>query len=230
MPYQSWPYLWMVGPVLVGLTGLIVLTAGIDALARRRVFSAMGGIFGGGAVLALAVAILLLGLDVQTYHRLSFERSIATIDLRQTGDKAFDATVAEATAEQAPRTFALTGDEWRIEARVLKWKPWANVLGLDARYRLERLAGEFTDQGEEQTGPRSIHDLRSPNPTGTAAADQLWRLSSRLNETHLIDTLYGSATVMPMADGARYELSMTQTGLLARPVNEAATKAVGRWH
>ena len=29
------------------------------------------------------------------------------------------------------------GDEWLIGGRVQKWKPWANVLGLDATYTLD---------------------------------------------------------------------------------------------
>jgi hypothetical protein len=32
-----------------------------------------------------------------------------------------------------------------------------------------------------------------------------------------------------MADGARYEISITQSGLVARPLNEAAETAAARW-
>jgi len=44
------------------------------------------------------------------------------------------------------------------------------------------------------------------------------------------DALYGSATFMPMADGAAYEVSVSQAGLLARPLNDAARAAVDAWH
>ena len=37
-----------------------------------------------------------------------------------------------------------------------------------------------------------------------------------------VDAVYGSATYMPMADGARYQVSITQSGLIARPLNPAA--------
>jgi hypothetical protein len=33
-----------------------------------------------------------------------------------------------------------------------------------------------------------------------------------------------------MADGADYEVSISPTGLLARPLNAAARAAVGAWH
>jgi len=44
------------------------------------------------------------------------------------------------------------------------------------------------------------------------------------------DALYGSATYVPMADGAAYEVTVSQTGLVARPLNDAARLAVGGWH
>jgi hypothetical protein len=228
-----WPIWWLIVPGLIGLMGLIVVSAGIGALSRRRPFSAIGGIFSGTAFLALAAAILLLGLNIQTYSRLTWERPVATIDLHQTGERMFDATIAQAPPApdfgqprpaDPPRTFPLKGDEWRIEARVLKWKPWATVLGLNARYRLERLAGEFADTASEQAGPPSVIDLLQPEEAGG-----LWQLSNRLNKAHVLDTAYGSAALMPMTDGARYEVSLTQSGLLARPANDAAAKAVGGW-
>jgi hypothetical protein len=37
-----------------------------------------------------------------------------------------------------------------------------------------------------------------------------------------VDTRYGSATFLPMADGAVYEIKTTHGGLMARPLNERA--------
>jgi len=44
-----------------------------------------------------------------------------------------------------------------------------------------------------------------------------------------VDAHYGTATYLPMAHGAVFEVTMTRTGLIARPVNEAAREAVGDW-
>jgi hypothetical protein len=33
-----------------------------------------------------------------------------------------------------------------------------------------------------------------------------------------------------MADGALYEIKVSQSGLIARPLNQAARAAVGGWH
>jgi hypothetical protein len=44
-----------------------------------------------------------------------------------------------------------------------------------------------------------------------------------------VDAYYGTATYLPMADGARFEISLTRTALIARPLNEPARRAVGDW-
>jgi hypothetical protein len=233
------PYWWWILPALAGLLALGLFAAGVGALLRRHPYRALGGIFTGGLMLVASAALLLLGMDIQTFSRLTYERPVATIALHQTGDKQFDATLVRSvdysgqgmdtpaptgSVDVSPPTFPLKGDEWRVEARVLKWKPWANVLGLDARYRLERLSGEFADTAQEQTGPRSTYDLHP-----AVGDDRLTRLSARLHQAWLVDTVYGSAALMPMADGAQYSLAMTQAGLVARPTNEPAVQAVGGW-
>jgi hypothetical protein len=230
------PYWWWILPALTGLPALGLLAGGIGAIARHKPYRGLGEIFTGGALLALAAVIVLFGLDTQTYSRLTYERPVATLALHRTGDDQFDATVAEADmvapsfalgaayTPPASKTYPLKGDEWRIEARVLKWNSWANMLGLDARYRLERLSGEYTDTALEQNVRRSTYDLRPADDYGA-----LTRLCARLHRARLVDTVYGSAALMPMADGAQYSLAMTQTGLIARPANDQAAEAVGGW-
>jgi hypothetical protein len=44
-----------------------------------------------------------------------------------------------------------------------------------------------------------------------------------------IDAYYGSATYVPMADGARFEVSLSRDALIARPGNDKAVEAVGKW-
>ena len=230
------PYWWWILPALAGLLAVGLLAGGISAVARRKPYWALGELVTGGTLLALAAVILLLGLDIQTYSRLTYERPVATLALHRTGDNQFEATLAEADAVKpsfalgaaytppAPKTYPLSGDEWRVEARVLKWKSWATMLGLDARYRLERLSGEYADTALEQNGRRSAYDLRPANDAGAFT-----RISTRLHRARLVDTVYGSAALMPMADGAQYSLAMTQTGLIARPANDQAAQAVGNW-
>lgn len=217
---------WWIIPGVVGVIGLAIVLSGLGWMFRGRPFKGGRGVLGGGVFLGIAAIVGLLGLNVQTYHRLTYERQVATIEVRQKGPQLFDATVTEPPTEQDPQgvtnTFEIHGDEWRIEARVLKWKPWANVLGLDSQYRLDRFSGRYADTQQELTAERSAYDIR---PTRSSGLD-LWPIAREYSEyVPLVDTLYGSGAYMPMSDGARYEVRITQNGLIARPTNEAAAEA-----
>ena len=118
----------------------------------------------------------------------------------------------------------IPGDEWQLDARVLKWKGWANLFGLDAQYRLERVSGRYRDITQERTAERTVYPL-AENP-----GLDLWQITlDKPGRLPFVDAVYGNAAYMPMSDGARYEISITQTGLIARPVNAAAQQAAGSW-
>lgn len=215
---------------LLGLLGLAWALGGLADLLRLRLLKGLRAV-AGGSLLALAATAFLLGLDLLTYVRLADERPVATIALREAGPRLYDATLALAPTEAVPdgatAAYRLHGDEWRIEARVLKWQPWANVLGFDAQVRLDRLSGRYRDTLSELTAPRSAFDL-APVPGNPI---DLWALARRWGTMlPVVDALYGSAAFMPMADGARFEVLVTQSGLIARPANEAAVKGMaGGW-
>ncbi len=218
---------WWIVPAAVGVIGLALLIGGLGWTFRGRGFKGGRGVVSGLVFLAIAGGIGLLGLNIQTYHRLTYERPVAEISLRQIGPQHFEATLTE--PDGAVRPFELRGDEWRIEARVLKWEPWANVLGLDSQYRLERLSGRYAQVEEERTAPRSVYGIGAVAEPAANAVD-LWAISQRAEQYFpVVDTLYGSAAYMPMANGATYEVSITQSGLIARPTNEAAQAAITHW-
>jgi hypothetical protein len=233
---------WWILPAVLGGLGLLLLLYGLGQLFRGRFAGGGLGTIGGGGLMAVAAIAGLMGLNVQTYARLTFERPVATLQLKQLGTQYFEATVTQpARVEGAPdevAVYPLNGDDWRIEAQVLKWKPWANVLGLDSQYRLDRLSGRYEDIDQELHSTRSVHALSGGDQATTLPGNITvpWKLSvwdmARRYRRHIdaVDTLYGGAAYMPMADGARYEVWITQSGLIARPVNEAAREASnGGW-
>jgi len=209
--------------IAFGLLGVLLLLTALGRLRRGRLF---GGLLSGAtslALFALAAATLLLGADFLTYQRLSTEQPAAELEFSRTGDHQFNGVVVYPAGERA--TFALRGDEWQIDARILKWRPFANLLGFDTAYRLERISGRYARIEDERAQPRTVYSLNPPSRV------DLWELLHRYH-TWLpwVDALYGSAAYLPMADGARYEIKVSQSGLLARPLNQAAREAVGAWH
>ncbi|MEJ2761569.1 MAG: hypothetical protein P8126_08560 [Gammaproteobacteria bacterium] len=205
------------------LLGLACLFLAVSQLRRRHLLrSGFQGTLS-ALLLAGAVLLILIGINLKTYQRLTYEKPVAELTFQQLGPQHFRARLSGVPGQPAGR-YDLYGDEWQIDARILKWKPPATLLGLDARYRLERLGGRYRDIRQEREKPRAVYRL------APRSGLDLWELLAGL-QSYLgwVDAYYGNATYLPMADGARYEVSLTQSGLVARPANERARQAVSRW-
>ncbi len=208
---------------ILGFLGLIFLALAISRLRRRKIVAT--GVHGvtGCCFLLLGGALVAVAFNLHSYQRLTHEQSVAEIMFRQFEPNAYGATLSPAGGGEA-RRFVIRGDEWQIDARVLKWHGAANLLGLDSHFRLERLSGRYANLASEVNGARTVYGL-----VPEAGLD-LWGIVKRYQRwMPYVDAIYGSAAYLPMANGARYEISVTQSGLIARPANEAAVKAVAAW-
>ncbi len=208
--------------IVLALVGILCLFAAIRRMRRRRVFG--GALIGatGLVLILLGAGAALIAANLLTYQRLSFEQPAAELQLTRTGEREFNAVLTYPGGEHA--NFALRGDEWQIDARVLKWHAFANLVGFDSVYRLERISGRYTRIEDERTQARSVYSLNPPQRIDP------WDLVHRYHSwVPWVDALYGSATFLPMADGALYEVKVSQSGLVARPLNQAARDAVGSW-
>jgi hypothetical protein len=208
---------------VVGLAGFLFL---ITAISRFRLRHMSGGIFHGTSALVLflvAAALFLIGANLRTYQRLTNESPAGQIQFAKLGAHQFNGVLTYPDGEVA--YFPLSGDEWQIDARVLKMTPVANLVGFDTAFRLERISGRYTSIDDERSQPHTVYELHPPGRL------DLWQL---VHEYHRwipwFDATYGSATYLPMADGALYDVKASPTGLLGRPLNDAARTAVGNWH
>jgi hypothetical protein len=205
------------------LVGILFLFAAVRRLRRRRI---LGGVLNGATALVLillSVCAALIAANLRTYQRLSFEQPAGELQFTRSGEREFNAVLTYPSGERA--SFALRGDEWQVDARVLKWHAFANVIGFDTAYRLERIGGRYTRVEDELAQARTVYALNPPQRIDP------WDLAHRYRSwLPWLDALYGSATFLPMADGALYEIKVSQSGLIARPLNQAARDAVGSWH
>ncbi len=201
--------------------GLILFILGIQRLWRRRI---MAGSFEGiVGLLLVAIAALMaaISINLYTYDRLTHESKIAEISFREIEPKHFAAVLI---LKNRTEILDLRGDEWQIDARVLKWRGIAVLIGFDTLYRLDRLSGRYRNIIQERTGLRTVQSL------GEGQGLDLWMIVRRYGHwIPWVDAVYGSATYMPMVDGARYTVSVSSTGLLARPSNDIASKAAKEW-
>src|SRR5580692_4625507 len=209
--------------IVLALVGILCLFAAIRRMRRRRVLG--GALIGatGLVLILLGAGAALIAANLLTYQRLSFEQPAAELQLTRTGEREFNAVLTYPGGEHA--NFALRGDEWQVDARVLKWHALANIAGFDTAYRLERISGRYSRIEDERSQARTVFALNPPQRIDP------WDVVHRYHSwLPWVDALYGSATYLPMTDGALYEIKVSQSGLIGRPLNQAARNAVGNWH
>lgn len=216
--------IWWILPAAVGFFGLTVLLTGLARLGKLKLATGGARCLGGGGILALAGVMSLIGLNLQTYSRMDREETVATIEIAQQGEESFLLNVAFAD-EDEPRQYEVFGDQFMVEGKVIKWKSWANMLGADGVYRLDRLTGRYSTIAEEESKPRSLHTLADIGRGIDLAA----LIRKRGGWLKAVDASYGSATFYPMVDGGRYEVRMTQDALITRPSNSVAGEAGKAW-
>ena len=211
--------------IIVGVLALLICGAGwrfVHQLKRRRLVSSMLWSVQGLLWLLCFVTLLLVYSNLHTYQRLTHEQTVADVYVRLLEPGQFQLSLVYADREREPEYFELAGDDWQIDARILKWKGWANLIGLDSFYKLERLSGRYQDIEMARSRPPSVYDLTGP-PRGL----DLWQLKRLLRERlAFVDSLFGQGVFMPMVDGAHYRVSVGQSGLVTRPINETARRAV----
>jgi hypothetical protein len=217
------PRLLIVGIVLIGLALSFPLFLG-SVRRMRRLQLVRGTLYflSGGIVVLVVMAAVLVAANLVTYARLTHEQEAARVTTRQLAEREFAVSVQ--TGNRPSRHYSLRGDEWQIDARVLKWRAIGNLLGFDTVYRLERLSGRYGDIQSERGAPRTVHELAQDPGV------DFWSVARRYQEyLPLADALYGSAAYVPMAEGAEYVVTVSASGLVVRPANDAAKKAVGGW-
>lgn len=183
----------------------------VRAYRRRRWMGTAGRTGGGALLLSLSALSATLAASTQGYRALTNEEVALTVTTVPTAPHAFAAHVAFPDGRDT--TFTVEGDQLLVDAHILKWHYWANVLGLETQYELDRLTGRYLDIDDERRAPRSVHSLKSDKPV------DLFELAQRYSFLSLlVDAEYGSATYIEVDEPARFEVRVSTTGLLIREI------------
>jgi hypothetical protein len=191
--------------------------------ARRRLACAHRGAW---FLVFILLALLLcgLGLALRSYSLLSAEAAVATVHARQLGPQWFGVRVD--FPDGTHRSADLRGDEWQLDARVIKWAPRAVALGAKPLFRVDRLSGRYRDAAQAKATLPSVAALNADS------AIDLWQLKQRFPRwLPWLDADYGSAAFLPLVDGGNYSVTISPLGgLVARPADAATAdklKALG---
>lgn len=183
---------------------------------RKLIAASLNGLLGLVVLLVSAFVAMLL-FNVQSYIQLTKEHVLAEVEI---GAIDSGAATLVLTINGEPRTYPITTDEWRVDARFIKWKPWVALLGKNPVVRLESLSGRNAVAG---SGVIQVYNLHED----FQIIDKI--ITNLTDHFGMIDTMYGSSVYMPVEAGAHYQVSANHAGLIARPINHEGEQAIMQW-
>jgi hypothetical protein len=202
---------FLIAALILGALGALLILAAVVALVRLRPLSFAFRTLAGLLLLSLGSVAGMIALGTQGYRALTREDVAARLSIQPTSPQRF--IVAMHLADGRDAIFDVAGDEVYVDARVLKWKPAANLLGLHTAYELDRVAGRYRDIAQERSAPRTVHSLGRERPVN------LFRMRERYPFlASAFDAEYGSASFVPVTGPAELELRVSTSGLLIREV------------
>lgn len=203
--------LWLAAAV-PALLALILLVLAITTLYRGRTAGGILQLISSVLLIVLAGMLGLVALGMNGYRSFTAERTAATVEIDREAEQRFTAHFT--FPDGVRQSYRLAGDELYVDARILKWHPRANLLGLRTGYQLDRVAGRYALLDDEQTSPRTVHALSdSEAPVDIFALARRYQFLSGM-----VDAEYGSATFMSVREGSSYEVRVSNSGLLIREV------------
>ncbi|SHM42981.1 hypothetical protein [Phytopseudomonas punonensis] len=171
--------------------------------------------------LAAAVLVGLVAYDLSRYEPLPANKPLLTLSFHRTAN-VYQVDILE---DGVQRSVNLEGDLWQLDVRLLQWKGLAALIGLEPGYRLEKLNSRFLSIEQQSQARYTQAEL-----TQSLYGVDLWRwLRLGQHDLFMFDAQARRVTYLPMADKAVFNVSLTPTGLLAEPMNEAAHQALKDW-
>lgn len=212
--------------VVLGLIGLSLIVGGFGGGLRGQPGRRARRLVSGAVLGAAGLLVAVVGAGLHTYARLSYEWPVAQVKIAAVdpGARQFRVSIQSLDGSYRETACDLQGDEWLLSARVQTWKPWTNLIGMNATYRLEQVANKYTSAADANAHLITACDIEAPHSLLGGFVPASWQ-AGLLSFMQAQERRFGSANFMPLADGAIYIVFMTQNGLNAEPANAAARAA-----
>ena len=203
------------------LAFVVLLFASRILTGDRWLMGWLRGMFG-LSLLAVALVGGLVAYDISTYQEIPQDKPLFTLSVQAQTAQRYQVTILEGAIE---RTFLLDGDLWQLDARQLKWKGLADLIGLQPGYRLETLSGRFLAIEQQELAQFTEVELAR----SLYGVDFWYWLRTLQKDLFIVDASALRVNYLPIADGAVYSVNLVPTGLLAKPLNSAAQQALKDW-
>lgn len=207
--------------IVLAASGAVMVIAGLLFFRHPRwLLTWLKGMAVFGVILA-GLYVLAVAVNLTSYRSLVGMQTVATISTQRQAEQIWQVTLQSEGEIAAVRT--LQGDQWQIDARIIRFSGPFRWLDIAPGYRLEQLSGRYTSLEQERSAPRTAIGLFE------GIWPDLWQWDQQFN-LPFVEAVDGNMTFMPMRDGAVFEVKLSSSGLVAVPVNEQARAAVQFWN
>lgn len=215
--------------IFLGMIGLFLGNVFFFIFIKRRIFKIIGreekkipGVMGSARNLisillltAIGGLLLFLGFFFIAYHNFTDEITVATVQVEPISDKKCNLLIEEFLQGDKINKyrFEVIGDQWMIEGDILKWEDYMTFIGLDTRYRLNRVRGRFIKTDDEIKNQPTIHSLVEDEE------DFLWNILYDIgHKLPFVNTVYGNAAFQLTDKPKKFEVFVTTSGFGLREV------------
>jgi len=204
----------MSDPLIIAATVFILLCviflfAFFASLRKKRFFGAVRNFTFAVLMLTLSLLFGTISISIQGYNALTREELAATVEIFPVSKQIFMARIT--FPDSSEKQFKLEGDEFYIDAHILKWKSLANLLGLHTFYELDRIAGRYTDIEDETNKNRTVYSVAEDKLIDAFVLRLKYPFLS-----FLVDAEYGSASFITTNAHKNLQIMVSTTGLLIR--------------
>ncbi len=208
--------------IVFSILGILLFISAVRRLKKRQIISATSRGLISVLILGLATLFGGLGMSLYTYQRLTTQQAVADVLITESGPNEFELRLTLFGGKKL--VYKMIGDGWRLDAKVIIWKPQASLFGLDPVYKLDGIQNQYKNR--ELTNIKTITSHKLSENSGIEAVNFL-----KKNKKWLpwLEAAYGSSVYMPFANRARYKVSITLSGLKAKAANKEAETAVANW-
>ena len=160
---------------------------------------------------SLGVASFSLGVLLLQHQILTREIPVAFVQVEKLDMPKTTRLTFTFPDQEGSKVFKLTGDQWVVEADIINWASWLDIVGLAPYYRLTRVRGRYNRIIEEQELPGSVFSLNGEED------NSFWQFLYEFGASlPLIDTVYGTAVIQNATNGNRFAIYVSSDGLLTR--------------
>lgn len=162
--------------------------------------------------------VVLMFAYIFTYNTLTEEIPIAKIEFKDINNTTnIHKALLKDFEDNKIGEYEIYGEQFRLDAKFMKMKYWANLFGLDSRYDLERFEGRYINTEDQNTKKTLSYDL---------SKDTLVDTFTFAGWNGFVDINYGSSTYTDIKNDVKFVIYRTMTGIIVReePIKIANTK------